>query len=45
MTPEMPPEKSEFNGAVLVVVIETTEESLDHLISRDQLLSMIVARQ
>ncbi|HEY2476249.1 MAG TPA: sulfatase-like hydrolase/transferase [Candidatus Cybelea sp.] len=45
MTPDMPPEKSEFNGTVLVVVIETTGESLDHMISRDQMLSMIVARQ
>jgi arylsulfatase len=45
MTPEMPPEKNAFNGTVMVVVIETKGESLDHLISRDQLLSMIVARQ
>jgi arylsulfatase len=38
-------EKSAFNGTVLVVVIETTGESLDHMISRDQLVAMIVARQ
>jgi hypothetical protein len=41
----MPPEKNAFNGTVLVVVIETSGENLDHLISRDQLLNMIVTRQ
>ncbi|HVR45437.1 MAG TPA: arylsulfatase [Candidatus Binatia bacterium] len=45
MTLEMPPEQSEFNGTVQVVVIETTGESLDHLLSREEVLSMIVARQ
>lgn len=45
MTPDLPAEKSAFNGTVQVVVIETTGESLDHMISREQLLSMIVARQ
>lgn len=45
MTPEMAPEHGAFNGTVSVVVIETTGESLDHLISRDQLLHTIVARQ
>jgi arylsulfatase A-like enzyme len=45
MTPDMPPEKSAFNGTVLVIVIETSGASLDHMISRDQLLSRIVARQ
>jgi arylsulfatase len=45
ITTEMPPEKNAFNGTVLAVVIETSGESLDHLISREQLLSMIVARQ
>jgi arylsulfatase A-like enzyme len=45
ITPEMPPEKNAFNGTVLVVVVETSGENLDHMISRDQLLSMIVARQ
>jgi arylsulfatase A-like enzyme len=45
VTPELPPEGNAFNGTVLVVVVETSGESLDHMISRDQLLSMIVARQ
>jgi arylsulfatase A-like enzyme len=45
MTPDLPPEHSRFNGAIPVVVIETSGESLDHLISREQLMSMIVARQ
>jgi arylsulfatase A-like enzyme len=45
ITSEMPPEKNAFNGTVLVVVIETTGESVDHMISREQLLNMIVARQ
>ena len=45
MTPEMPAERSKFNGDVRVVVIERTGESVDHMISREQLLSMIMARQ
>ncbi|MGB6599934.1 MAG: arylsulfatase [Candidatus Cybelea sp.] len=45
MTPEMPPEKSEFNGTVDAVVIEAPGESLDHLLSREEVLQMIVARQ
>jgi arylsulfatase A-like enzyme len=45
MTPDMPPEKSAFNGTVLVVAIETSGESADHLLSREDLLSMIFARQ
>lgn len=45
MTPDMPPGKSEFNGTVKAVVIETSGENLDHLLSREQVLNMIMARQ
>jgi arylsulfatase len=45
MTPDMPAEKSAFNGTVDVVVIETTGESSDHLLDREQVLNMIMARQ
>ena len=41
MTPDMP---GAFNGTVDVVVIETGE-STDHLLDRDQVLNMIMARQ
>lgn len=45
VTPEMPPERSEFNGAVKAVVIETSSESQDHLLSKEDVLQMIFARQ
>jgi arylsulfatase len=45
ITPEMPPEKSAFNGTVDAVVIETSGESTDHLLNREQVLQMIMARQ
>lgn len=45
MTPDIPPRESEFNGTVQVVVIETSGESQDHLLSREDVLNMIVARQ
>ena len=45
MTPDMPAERSEFNGTVNAVVIETSGENLDHLLSREDVLNMIVARQ
>ncbi len=45
MTPDMPPRESAFNGTVNVVVVETSGESLDHMISKEELLNMIVARQ
>jgi hypothetical protein len=45
LTAELPPEQSAFNGRVLAVVIEAGEESQDHLLSREQVLNMIVARQ
>lgn len=45
MTSDMPPGKSQFGGTVDAVVIEAPGESLDHLLSRDEVLQMIVARQ
>ncbi|HKU81289.1 MAG TPA: arylsulfatase, partial [Candidatus Tumulicola sp.] len=45
MTPEMPPSASEFNGSVDAVVIETSGENHDHLLTREEVLAMIVARQ
>ncbi|MBV8164930.1 MAG: arylsulfatase [Candidatus Eremiobacteraeota bacterium] len=45
MTADMPPDQSRFNGTVDAVVIETSGESQDHLLSREQVLNMIVARQ
>jgi arylsulfatase len=45
MTPDMPAEKSKFNGTVEAVVIETEGEDLDHLLSREDVMKMIVARQ
>jgi hypothetical protein len=45
ITPDMPPEKSAFNGTIDVVVIETSGENTDHLLDREQVLNMIMARQ
>ncbi len=45
MIPDMPSEKSEFNGTVEVVVIETSGESSDHLLDREEVLNIIMARQ
>lgn len=45
MTPEIPSEKSAFNGTVNLVVIETSGETSDHLLDREQVLNMIMARQ
>jgi arylsulfatase len=46
MTPEIPAgQASAFNGTVIAVVIDATGESQDHLLSRDDVLNMIVARQ
>jgi arylsulfatase A-like enzyme len=45
MTTDMPPERSQFDGTVEAVVIEAPGESLDHLLSREEVLQMIVARQ
>jgi len=45
MKPDMPSAKSAFNGTVQVVVIETSGESTDHLLNREEVLNMILARQ
>jgi arylsulfatase len=45
MLPEMPSAKSGFNGKVQVVAIEAPGESVDHLLDREQVLNMILARQ
>jgi arylsulfatase A-like enzyme len=45
ISPEMPPHASSFNGRVRVVVIETSGESQDHLLSKEDVVNMIVARQ
>jgi arylsulfatase len=45
MKPDMPSAKSAFNGTVYAVVIETSGESTDHLLDREQVLNMIMARQ
>jgi arylsulfatase len=45
MTSDMPPGKNAFNGTVDVVVIETSGEETDHLLSREDVINMIVARQ
>jgi arylsulfatase len=45
ITPEMPPGKNAFNGTVDVVVIETSGEDTDHLLNREEVLNMIMARQ
>ena len=45
MKPDMPSAKSAFNGTVNLVVIETSGESQDHLLDREQVLNMIMARQ
>jgi arylsulfatase len=45
MIPDMPSGKSAFNGTVDVVVIETGAENHDHLLNREEVLNMIMARQ
>jgi arylsulfatase len=45
ITPDMPAGKSAFNGTVDAVVIETSGESTDHLLDREQVMNMIMARQ
>jgi arylsulfatase len=45
MTADMPPGKTAFNGTVDVVVIEAPGESTDHLLNREQVLHMLMARQ
>jgi arylsulfatase len=46
ITPDMPAEKNAFTGTVQVVVVETDpNEEAGHLISRDELLHILMARQ
>jgi arylsulfatase len=46
MTPDVPAgEKSAFNGTVIAAVIELKDKSTDHLLSREEVMAMIVARQ
>jgi len=45
MTPDMPPGKSAFKGSVDIVAIEASGDNIDHLLDREQVLAMIMARQ
>ena len=46
MTPDVPAgEKSAFNGTVIAVVVDLKDESTDHLLSREEVLNVIMARQ
>jgi hypothetical protein len=46
ITPDVPTENNAFTGTVQVVVIETNaKEEVDHLISREDLLHILMARQ
>ncbi|MBV8359028.1 MAG: arylsulfatase, partial [Deltaproteobacteria bacterium] len=46
ITPDVPTENNAFTGTVQVVVIETNaKEEVDHLISREDLLHVLMARQ
>ena len=46
MTPDMPAgDKSAFNGNVLAVVIDASGENIDHLLSREDLLNIIMTRE
>jgi arylsulfatase A-like enzyme len=46
MTSEIPAgEKSAFNGTVIAVVIDASGENVDHLLTREDLLTIIVARE
>jgi hypothetical protein len=46
MIPDVPAGNSGFTGTVQVVVIETdTGQNVDHLISREQLMHILMARQ
>jgi hypothetical protein len=44
MTSDMPPGRNAFNGSVHVVVIETSGEDTDHLLSREDVINVIVAQ-
>jgi arylsulfatase len=45
MTPGMTSAKSHFNGTVQVVAIDISGDNTDHLLDREQVLAMIMARQ
>jgi hypothetical protein len=46
MTTDLAAENNAFTGTVQIVVIETdTKEQVEHLISREQLLHIVMARQ
>jgi arylsulfatase len=46
ITPDVPLENNAFTGTVRVVVIQTDlKEDVDHLISREDLLNIVMARQ
>ena len=46
MTSDIPSEDNAFTGTVQLVVIEVDpKESVDHLISREQLIHILMARQ
>jgi hypothetical protein len=46
ITPDMLSENNAFTGTIQVIVVETgTEENVDHLISRGDLLNILMARQ
>jgi len=46
ITPDVPTENNAFTGTVQLVVIETDpKEDVDHLISREELLHILMARQ
>jgi arylsulfatase A-like enzyme len=46
MTPDIPAgDASAFNGTVVAVVIDASGENIDHLLSREDLLNMIMTRQ
>ena len=45
MRADMPTAKSAFTGVVDAVVIETSGENNDHLLDREEVMNMIMARQ
>jgi arylsulfatase len=46
ITPDLPPGSNAFTGTVQLIVIEANpKEEVDHLISREQFLHMLLARQ
>jgi arylsulfatase A-like enzyme len=46
MTPDLPAgDASAFNGTVIAVVIDASGENIDHLLSREDLLNIIMTRQ